>query len=71
MKIPKIAWTIIAIVLIILGAFNILAVTQEPKAFKGVDNPPSMTKGIIFLIFGIGYFVAMIVRKYRNKKAPD
>jgi glucose uptake protein GlcU len=69
MQIPKIAWTIIAVVLIIMGTFNILAVTQDPQAFEGVDNPPNLTKGIIFLISGLAYFVLLIVRKYKNKKA--
>jgi hypothetical protein len=70
MQIPKIAWTILASALFILGTFNILEVTIDPKAYEGVSDPPSMIKGVIFLASGIIYFVALIVRKYRNKKAP-
>ncbi len=71
MQIPKIAWTILASALVLWGLLNIMAATGDQKVYEGVSNSPSMIKGIIFFISGVTYFVAMIVRKYRNKKSNE
>ncbi len=71
MQIPKIAWTIIASVLVLLGLLNILAASGDREVYEGVRNAPSLIKGVIFFISGVTYFVALIVRKYRNKKSNE
>jgi hypothetical protein len=67
--IPLVSYTILAIVLILWGLLNIVNALSDPSAFEGTTNPPSLFKGILYLVGGLGYFVTRIVLKYRNKKS--
>jgi cell division protein FtsW (lipid II flippase) len=71
MQVPKIAWTILACALLIWGLLNILTATGDQKVYEGVSNAPGMAKGVMFFIAGVTYFILMIVRRFKNKKAPD